>query len=478
MERFRHRGVIEGFYGPPWSHADRLWMLERLGRFGMNRYVYGPKDDPLHRARWREPYPEATLGEFAELVERGGAAGVAVGFALSPGLSIEYSSRADRAALVAKLRAFEALGARFLALLLDDVPSRLAHAVDSKRFTSLADAHADLAAELRGAFPPEVTLLVCPTDYLGVEPTDYLEELGQRLDPSVEVSWTGRTVVSPEIRADEAARRAATLRRPLLVWDNVPVADGPMRPLLHLGPYGRRDPKIARHVSGVLLNPMDRARASAVAIRTAAEFLADPEGYDPERAWQTALDEAGAGATEAFRTFAQAHRFSALWPEHRDRELESACVALRAAVTRESDARAPLAAVRALLEVRAQASPRLRAGLVDRTLAAELEPWLASHERETRRMRAAADALAALTGDGPLATRTLAYLGFEARLSRERESAPASYGPRRVLYPQLASMREESMRFGSDPALFRDRCLADEVASLVEQLARRDLGLA
>ena len=43
---FEHRGVVEGFYGEPFRHADRLWLIERLGDWGMNRYVYAPKDDP------------------------------------------------------------------------------------------------------------------------------------------------------------------------------------------------------------------------------------------------------------------------------------------------------------------------------------------------------------------------------------------------------------------------------------------------
>ena len=91
MAEFVHRGIIEGFYGPPYSHADRLWLIERLGAWGMNRYVYAPKDDPLHRAQWRAPYAAAVLREFAELIERGRAVGVEVGFAVSPGLTIEYA---------------------------------------------------------------------------------------------------------------------------------------------------------------------------------------------------------------------------------------------------------------------------------------------------------------------------------------------------------------------------------------------------
>jgi len=54
---FQYLGVIEGFYGPPWSHQDRLDILAFMEEVGLADYVYAPKDDPYHRARWRDPYP-------------------------------------------------------------------------------------------------------------------------------------------------------------------------------------------------------------------------------------------------------------------------------------------------------------------------------------------------------------------------------------------------------------------------------------
>ena len=53
------RGVIEGFYGAPWSHDERLDLIRFCAQHGLNTWVHAPKDDPYHRARWREPYPEA-----------------------------------------------------------------------------------------------------------------------------------------------------------------------------------------------------------------------------------------------------------------------------------------------------------------------------------------------------------------------------------------------------------------------------------
>jgi hypothetical protein len=61
------RGTVEGFYEPPWSHAAHLAHLEFSAEVGLNTYVYAPKDDPHHRARWREPYPAAELARLSDL---------------------------------------------------------------------------------------------------------------------------------------------------------------------------------------------------------------------------------------------------------------------------------------------------------------------------------------------------------------------------------------------------------------------------
>jgi hyaluronoglucosaminidase len=463
--------VIEGFYGNAWSHEDRLWVLERLGSWDLNLYVYAPKNDPLHRERWRDPYPPRHVREFGALVRRGEAHGVGVGFAISPGLSIRYSSREDRAVLAEKMVAFRDLGSRFLSLALDDVPTRLVHEEDRRAFGSLAEAHVLLAHDLLERLGPEVTLWLVPTDYVGAEPTPYLEHLGEKLDPSVEVAWTGRTIVSPTILAEEAARRSATLRRPLLIWDNVPVSDGPMRSMLHLGPYGGRDPGIAEHASGVLLNPMERAHASGIGIRTAASFLRSPEDYDAEREWEEALDELGDGDPTSLRTFAEAHRFHPIWPEDRDRDLEQGLLSLRQQFGPGEDISKRIEELQRLVEERRQCGPRLRERLRDQRLVQEIEPWLESHERETRRIAAALEALEGILTGPTASQRCAALMVLEGRLTADATPVAQSYGPRRVLYPQIASMGDDTMMLGPDPALFRNRCLADAFILFAEEVA-------
>lgn len=475
---FRYRGIVEGFYGRPWTHAERLEWIERMAGLGMNTYVYAPKDDPLHREQWRSPYPERALAELRELVDRGDGVGVQVGFAIAPGLSIVYASPSDRAALHAKLAAFVSLGARFLCLALDDVPSELVHDADRERFRSLAEAHVDLAHEVRDALPHGATLWLVPTDYAGTKDSKYLEQLGARLDPAIEVGWTGRSVVSPEIRFEEARARASCLRRRLLVWDNYPVNDGPMRGVLHLGPYRGRAPDLAEHASGVLVNPMQLARASAVAIATAAAYLRAPASYEPEAAWSASIRSAGAGAAGAFETFARGHRFSALAPTDRDAEVEQALDALRDALAKRrfAEARTALALLRERVSARAGAAESLRTHLEDRALAREIDPWIEAHATETRILQEAVDLLGVIADEAPAMQIALAFFRMEGRLTRIPPAAKTSYGPRRHVHPQLESLEDEGARFGDDPVLFLDHCLSEDAVRLAESAALERLG--
>lgn len=496
MTAFEHRGVVEGFYGPAYSHAERLAFIEDIGRFGMNRYLYAPKDDPLHREQWRTPYPDTAMDEFSQLITCGHAAGVSVGFAISPGLSIRYSDPTDTSALTSKFLAFRELGSRFFALALDDVPSTLQHEGDRAAYTSLAEAQVALTHAIAEAVGKDVLLWFVPTDYVGIDhgidggigDDNYLSILGASLDPRIEVGWTGRTVVSPQITTSEAAARSKVLRRKLLVWDNVPVSDGPMRPMLHLGPFVGRDRDLPDHLSGVLLNPMEHPRASRLTVHTAADYLADPGTYDPERSWVRAATELGAGAEEAFVLFARAHRFSALAPDDRDEELEHGFERLRSAQSSKSGSAAPvLAELDALVAKRSAAATTTRSSLSDHKLLAEIEPWLDSYETECLKLRIAVDLLRVLEAaenpdaNGPAKPISemgifTAYSRFQGRLTHLVGPTKASFGPRRVIYPQLCSHEDDAARFGDDPALYLDHCLADAIVRYAEARGADRLG--
>ena len=66
-----NRGVVEGFYGTPWSHEVRLSLIDFYGKCKLNTYLYGPKDDHFHSCpNWRKPYPAVEAKQIKELQRR------------------------------------------------------------------------------------------------------------------------------------------------------------------------------------------------------------------------------------------------------------------------------------------------------------------------------------------------------------------------------------------------------------------------
>ncbi len=284
-------GVIEGFYGTPWSHEDRQDMLRFMGRVGLNAYVYAPKNDPYHRGRWREPYPETERNRLGELVSTAQTSGVTFWYAISPGLTMAYSDADDYTALLSKIERVAELGVRHFGLFLDDVPTDLAHDADRAVYPSLADAHVDLINKLHGDLVSRgFTLSVTPTTYTDAwGDREYIERIGSGVDSSVPLFWTGPDVATSEITVAQADRWGEFIGRKPLIWDNYPVNDY-ARWRLFLGPFTGRARGLSRSVAGIISNPMNEAHASMISLSTLADYVKDPQGYDPDRSLHRALE--------------------------------------------------------------------------------------------------------------------------------------------------------------------------------------------
>nr|MBA2529058.1 beta-N-acetylglucosaminidase domain-containing protein [Euzebyales bacterium] len=285
------RGVVEGFYGPPRSWAERERTVGFMAARGLNAYLYAPKDDPLHRARWREPYLPEEQGRFASLAARCRDGGIDLVFGVSP-LGFRYDAADDLALLLAKLDAADAVGIRHFCVLSDDMPGRLAGELAGAGFDDLGRAHAWLLRSVHRhlrARGPGRSLWFVPVQYCGNPATAYLTTLGERVPRDVAICWTGPRVCSPTLTLDHTREVAAVLRRPVLYWDNHPVNDGDMRHDPHLGPVRGRDPRLPEAASGLLANLALQPEASHVAVATVADYCADPSRYDPQRSWRRAL---------------------------------------------------------------------------------------------------------------------------------------------------------------------------------------------
>ncbi|KAM9286535.1 LOW QUALITY PROTEIN: protein O-GlcNAcase-like [Cariama cristata] len=294
-------GVVEGFYGRPWSMEQRKLLFQWLKRRGLNCYMYAPKDELKHRLLWREPYTEHEAACMQSLIEAAQEQGVEFIFAISAGQDMVFSSAGDRLLLQQKLRQglvqgslppfsllqdasspcpcpqVAAMGCRSFALLFDDIDPCMCQA-DRDVFPSLAQAQASVANEVYRELGQPSVFLFCPTEYCSslcspsLSQSCYLLTVGQELLPGISVIWTGPKVVSRELSAALLEEVEGVLRRRPVIWDNLYANDYDCRRVF-LGPYTGRAPGLVPRLHGLLLNPNCELQANFIPIHTLGSWF-------------------------------------------------------------------------------------------------------------------------------------------------------------------------------------------------------------
>ncbi len=285
------RGVVEGFYGTPWSQEERLAALKFMGAHQLNMYIYAPKDDPYHREKWREPYPPMEMKRMQELIATARANGVEFVFAISPGLDMDFGSvhgPQDIRYLLAKMDSLYAMGVRQFAVFFDDIKNKNGWS----QAQVLNRVNREFVHKKAGMKP----LFTVPTEYFsadmvntqGVKP--YTAVFADALDKDIQVLYTGPGVVCDGISQADIERVAKIYGRRMSVWWNYPVSDY-MKGKLALGPVVGLDPQAGLQMAAFLMNPMEHAQLSRLSLATGADYAMDPQGYQAEASWDMAMKE-------------------------------------------------------------------------------------------------------------------------------------------------------------------------------------------
>ena len=378
------RGVIEGFYGPPWSTADRLSSFAFDGREKMNTYVYSPKDDPYLRAQWRDTYPSGQLAVIKQLIDGAAANHVTFTYALSPGLSICFSSPADLQALITKFQSIWDIGARAFAIPFDDInysswncpQDQAAFGPPGPAAAAKAQVHVLNAVQQQfiDTHPGAAPLEFVPTEYADTSATPYKQTIASQLDPHVVVEWTGDGVVVPRITGPQAAAAKQVFGHDILVWDNYPVNDYTTSRLL-MGPYTGRDPALGQDVTGITANPMIEEEASKVALFSAGAYFWNNGSYDPQAAWLAGIKDMGGSVWPALKVFAENNYSSALNPAESP-ALTPLIAAFWQALGSGSGLDAAAGQLESYFSQMTAAPGQLRSGLGNADFLSEAAPWL------------------------------------------------------------------------------------------------------
>ncbi len=372
------RGFIEGFYGIPWSHEDRQSLMEFGARFKMNAYIYGPKDDPYHRDKWREMYPEDELKQLGELVETSKKTKVEFIWAIHPGLSIDLSSEADYQAVVAKLNQLYSVGVRQFGFFMDDIDLNKGYE-DREKIVALLNRLETEFVQAKGDVKP---IVFVPTYYnkdwgIQEQGVAYLEAM-RGLDPNIQLMWTGDSVTS-NITRSVIDWVTGIVQRDVFVWWNFPVNDYCPGNLL-MG----RSMELGNDVqglSGLVSNPMNQAEASKVSLFSVADYTWNMAAYDADASWEASFAYIEPALADALRIFSE--NVSVGYGLHNEESLYIADLftAFREAAASNGDldaAGAPLLA--AFAEIR-EACADLLAGDVNPNLTEEIAGWANALDR-------------------------------------------------------------------------------------------------
>lgn len=291
------RGLVEGYYGNPYSESDRMDLFEFFGRQKMNVYIYGPKDDVYHKGKWREPYPTALGNKIAEYAAAAKANKVDFIWAIHPGVDIQWT-KTDSVNIVNKLKKMYDLGIRTFAVFFDDIWGE----------GTKADKQAGLMNyindELNKAYDDVNPLIICPTQYnKGWTSGDYLNVLGTQMDKSVRIMWTGNSVVDM-IEMNDMTWINNQISRKAYIWLNYPVTDYCINHLL-MGPTYGNGLDIANMLGGFTSNPMEYAMASKVSLYSIGDYCWNMENYDADASWESAITYLMPKNREAFHFFCE-----------------------------------------------------------------------------------------------------------------------------------------------------------------------------
>lgn len=361
------KGVIEGFYGIPWSFDEKMSMIEFLSEIGMDQYIYAPKDDPYHNQKWRLPYPEEELEKIKGLADLSREKNIEFTWAIHPGQNpFDFDSYDEEISKIfAKYRQMMGAGVRSFGLCLDDIDKNLAYEKRSDHIKLVRDL-ADFVERETG----NQLYFVHPwyndawIDQKGYEYEGLLKDI-----KNVNLMWTGSQVVDPINHKSNEEFFKRTGKKPY-IWFNWPVND--YKPdKIFLESFEFYDSREI-NFDGFYLNPMNQAEASKIAIYQANEYLKNPLAYKAEDALKKAIEFLEPKASGALIKIAPSFYGSLVYERTEDKQFTEDMEIKKAFEEKNTEK------LRNLLEEKISAIENYRTNHANEDLYREIKPFVES----------------------------------------------------------------------------------------------------
>ena len=314
----KDRGVVEGYYGVPYSTAVTEDLLRFMMRYKMNSYMYGAKSDPYHSGYWGKPYPEKltaeqksmgcfTAADIKQMCEVSAATKVNFIWAIHPGVAFTGNDDAVIDRIMEKFEAMHGLGVRQFGVFVDDVGvpyDEPTLKLNAKRLTDLQNA-IDKKWNFSGAVPADTVkpLHFVPQLYAyGWTKAEGRKNFFSALSNTpakTQIYITGKAVWSVPNNKDLKIVEE-DLGRPVAWWWNYPCNDNADAYTFPVDMYSNfidmpaidDDARLPENLEGcasLLCNPMQQGEIAKIPLFSAADYAWNNASFDNTSSWNAAL---------------------------------------------------------------------------------------------------------------------------------------------------------------------------------------------
>lgn len=300
----QYRGLVEGFYGMPFTVDQILSMLDFFKLYKLNTFIYGPKADPYHAGSWYEDYPTTltdeerkkgllTQQDFVTITTKAKECNVNFVWAIHPGLhgGMGFNSPSEMNPGIEKImdkfdRMYQ-LGVRGFGVFIDDMTF-----VPSSEMTAYlpAQVQAKLKAKYNTATATSdqkvSPLFFVPTAYSIAHTVGSLIDLYD-VDPDIVVAFTGSDVWSNITDSNCKTMKQVINRNPLFWWNNNCNDNYDDRLYMNHMNYrytAQNAPMTA--LGGVVFNTMQEASASKVFLFGGADYCWNTASFNSQQNWE------------------------------------------------------------------------------------------------------------------------------------------------------------------------------------------------
>lgn len=312
------RGLVEGYYGYPYTIAVKKDLMKFMMRHKMNTYMYGVKGDPYHSEHWTEAYPTSITAEqekngwltqdmIKDLTKTATETKVNFVWAIHPGNSFTNSSTVI-SDIMGKYDKMHKLGVRQFAVFVDDVDvpqDATVHKLNATRVTELQQA-LESKYNTPGAIatdtvkPLHFVPQVYASSFVGESVRRSFFQALSNTPKNVTIYTTGWGVWSVPNSSDLNVVKE-DLGRDVAWWWNYPCNDNADGQLYTMDTYSNfydmpavsstaTLPSNLQHGIGIVSNPMQEGQVSKTALFSVADYAWNNSGFNNKKSWESSFN--------------------------------------------------------------------------------------------------------------------------------------------------------------------------------------------